>query len=608
MLRTDERALLVDLLTPPDEGYRLERAIGTTFTMHLESLLRIPLAVVGAEWRDSADPLGVMEAIRSTADRIDVFCQAGMLAVPSSPSGLLAFLEPLVHQVERPQPGHLFHPKMWLASFLHPNRERRFRFLCGSRNLTEDRAWDAVIAITGSEGASRRAVNRPLGEFLASLPPRVVNGIPDERTAAIADLAEAVRYAIWEPPEGVVDDDWLTFHWIDRGRRFSGDFAGRNHRVVISPFLNSQGISHVWPEGSCTVISRAEAFAGLGDEYITRLTKEWGAELFELDEDAAFPSDEDDALIPRWSLRGLHAKVVVIDRGYRSHLFIGSANATEAAWSGNTELVVEVVGPRKYFGTNILLMDKEGGFSSVLRPHVAQAGESPMEPTLQEQLEWALVDVAALAFHGTAKLDANELWTEHLETTKAAPKAFPGSATLTVRPLTVTKALSVAVGSKIDGTWEGLASEDITPFFALELTAGPASNRVRAACVVLADLTGGPTDRIDRLIARQVGSPEAFLRFLLLLLQLGRGETTEVAAFLGSDSDTNRGLFNWGTAGVFESLVLALAEHPRAIDDVDELVTRLASTDDGRAVLPPGWDDLWSQVLEAKDTIDGVTK
>ena len=67
MLRTDERALLVDLLTPPEPGYRLERAVGTTFTLHLQSLLRIPLAVVGSEWHDGADPLGVMEAVRSEA-------------------------------------------------------------------------------------------------------------------------------------------------------------------------------------------------------------------------------------------------------------------------------------------------------------------------------------------------------------------------------------------------------------------------------------------------------------------------------------------------------------------------------------------------------------
>ena len=120
MLRTDERALLVDLLTPPAPGYRLEHAVGTTFTMQLESLLRVPLAVVGAEMHDEVDPLGVMGPVRSSADRIDVFCQAGMLSVPSVGNALLAFLEPIVHQVRCPRPGALFHPKVWGRGPFHP--------------------------------------------------------------------------------------------------------------------------------------------------------------------------------------------------------------------------------------------------------------------------------------------------------------------------------------------------------------------------------------------------------------------------------------------------------------------------------------------------------
>ena len=84
MFRTDERTLLVDLLTPP-EGYRIERAVGTPFTMQMEALLRVPLAVLGAEWRAGADPLGVMEAVRAPADRLDGFCPAGMLAGAAQP-------------------------------------------------------------------------------------------------------------------------------------------------------------------------------------------------------------------------------------------------------------------------------------------------------------------------------------------------------------------------------------------------------------------------------------------------------------------------------------------------------------------------------------------
>ncbi|MEX0663313.1 MAG: phospholipase D family protein [Acidimicrobiia bacterium] len=605
MLRTDERALLVDLLTPPEPGYRLERAVGTTFTMQLESLLRVPLAVVGAEWRDGADPLGIMEAVRSSADRIDVFCQAGMVTIPSSSNALLAFLEPLVHQVRRPQPGHLFHPKVWLASFVHPEHERRFRFLCGSRNLTGDRAWDTVLALSGVQTGARRAVNRPLGEFVASLPERVPEGVPADRSAGVIQLAEWVRYADWEPPAGITDHDWLAFHWMDRGRRFTGDFNGTRDRLVISPFLNEQGLATVWPTGACTVVSRPESFAALGPEYLEQLRDEWEAPLFELDDNAALPDEDDEDIETRWSLSGLHAKVIVLERGFKSHVFIGSANATDAAWSGNTEFVVEVVGPRKSFGVKAVLADTDGGLLHVLRPYTGSAVEAPDEPTLQEQLEWALVDVAALTFLANARKLDDDTWVEEVKSRSNVPGAFPGNANLTARLLTYGDGVSVAANSKLDASWSGLSPDEITPFIALELTAGPTSKRVRAGCVVLATLTGDPPDRLDRLIARQVGSPEAFLRFLLLLLQIGRGESSDIAALLGDGGGADRGAFGLGSGGVLESLVLALAEHPQSIDEVDALATRLSATEEGRAVLPPEWNEFWPQILEARDRVRG---
>ena len=146
MLSPDERTLLVDLLAPPAPGYRLEHAVATTFTLHLTALLPVPLGLAGADLSTSTDPLSILQAIRNYAGLIDVFCQAGHVAVPAQRNDLLAFLEPIVHQVKAPRPGHLFHPKLWVLRYVHDDESERFRLVCGSRNLTHDRAWDAVYA------------------------------------------------------------------------------------------------------------------------------------------------------------------------------------------------------------------------------------------------------------------------------------------------------------------------------------------------------------------------------------------------------------------------------------------------------------------------------
>lgn len=101
MLAPDTRSLLLDALRPPP-GMRMSRAVALTFTLDLESLLIAPLAFAAHGLRESTDPIAVMEGVRRCADRIDVFCQTGQIAVPPTKSALLAFVEPMVHQVRRP--------------------------------------------------------------------------------------------------------------------------------------------------------------------------------------------------------------------------------------------------------------------------------------------------------------------------------------------------------------------------------------------------------------------------------------------------------------------------------------------------------------------------
>jgi len=209
MLSPEDRTLLVDLLAPPEPGFLLERAIATTFTLQLTAVLPIPLGLAGADLSSSTDPLSILQALRNYSDRIDIFCQAGHVAVPSQRNDLLPLLEQMVHQVKAPSPGHLFHPKLWVLWFVNDDGDERYRLVCGSRNLTHDRAWDVVISLEGRRTLQRRAVNRPIAEFVASLAGRV-RGLSVERKRGIAALAQGLRYVEWDRPENVIaDKDWL---------------------------------------------------------------------------------------------------------------------------------------------------------------------------------------------------------------------------------------------------------------------------------------------------------------------------------------------------------------------------------------------------------------
>lgn len=618
MLSPDDRSLLVDLLTPP-AGHVLEHAIATTFTLDLTALLPVPLGFAGMDLSAGSDPIGVLHAVRTYADRMDVFCQAGMMSVPTQGNDLLSYLEPVVHQVAAPRPGRLFHPKIWLLRFGGEDGSRAFRFVCCSRNLTHDKSWDALVCLDGRRRGRPRAVNNPIRDLVRSLPGRATHALPAGRAAAIEETAEELRYVEWERPDDTLTDNWLAFHVFGPGRRPQPNFSGRR-RLIISPFLNTEGIARLWPAGDCTIVSRAESLDALDDQARTWIA-DHAVQMLVVDDAAAVPDPESEETGTRWSLTGLHAKSYVVERDNRAHVFLGSANATDAAFDGNDEILVELVGKKAWFGVDATVgvsdpvgPKAETGFGRILRPHAL--GEPPSQDAdtdLLRRLERSLCTLAACPL--TATVDSSfepsggaaEVPLHALSLTSGGVvDGWPEEAQLTISLLTVPNAIvEHQRGTVAAHRWSPISVEDITPFVVLRLEAGSPSRPIVASSVVMARLVGDPPDRFDRMLARRLGTPGEFLQFLMLLLQLAGQEQALPEGFLSAETSNAFGMGTASGSGLLEALVTALAVQPTAIDDVGRLVERLSATEEGRAVLPPGWDDVWASIAAARAVLTG---
>lgn len=83
-----------------------------------------------------------------------------------------------------------------------------------------------------------------------SLPGRVTTALTVERTQAINDFADALRFVEWEQPDQVFGSrDWLAFHVFGPGHRTNPDLSGYR-RLIVSPFLNEAGLATAWPDGA----------------------------------------------------------------------------------------------------------------------------------------------------------------------------------------------------------------------------------------------------------------------------------------------------------------------------------------------------------------------
>ena len=81
--------------------------------------------------------------------------------------------------------------------------------------------------------------------------------------------------------------------------------------------------------------------------------------------------DEASAERPDVELRGLHAKLFVVDQGGRARVWTGSANATHGAFEGNVEFLVELEGRKKHCGIDAVIGDRDDGLTlrSLLEPY-----------------------------------------------------------------------------------------------------------------------------------------------------------------------------------------------------------------------------------------------
>ena len=89
-------------LLRPDVGYRLDFAVGMTYSLDLEALLGGPISLGLLEEGDEEQmrsPLYVLEAIRESAGKIALFCNAGSIQLPERIQSVYSLLEESVFQV-----------------------------------------------------------------------------------------------------------------------------------------------------------------------------------------------------------------------------------------------------------------------------------------------------------------------------------------------------------------------------------------------------------------------------------------------------------------------------------------------------------------------------
>ena len=351
------------------------------------------------------------------------------------------------------------------------------------------------------------------------------------------------------------------------------------------------------PGGTTHIVARPEQLDRLGPEVLddTRIS------LKVLDETADPSIAADGADLRLGVLSGLHAKFVVHDGPHTSRLLIGSANATDAAWASNVEVMLDIVGSTARIGVGATLR----ALAPILEPYATAGGEEvPPDEEAQWRLEGVLRDLATAAVTiaiGSGEPYALELWREDADQCVADQSHEPDVGVTIRWHLATRPDLGGTSLPSRDAAFRASAIElhDITPF--IVLTASDAQGR-RASSILVARIVDDVAHRRDAIIARQLTDPRSFARFLQLLLQPGRTvqllETSGAgawAAFGGSVADDGSGLL--------ELLVRATGTQHDGLEVIERVL--LQFSDEERAqTLPPGFTEVWAAVSAARQRIN----
>lgn len=613
MLSPHDRSLLLEALRPP-AGRPLDWGLFTSYSLDLTALLSLPLAFVGFERASSdevADPLVLLAAIRRNAGRLTVFCQAGEMLVPRKRPRLLHELENCVIECLPRKVTSSFHPKVALLRY--SGEGTTYRFLCASRNLTHDRSWDTLLALDGELDGGRSATeNEPLVAFFQALSGWSVRGVPDEIESRIRVLGRELGQVRFDPPSG-----FRSIKFWPTGLSESGTwpFTRRASRsVIVSPFVSDGCLERLAQmAGTPVLVSRPESLDALRPATLERYPDVRVLSEVEEVEPEAAPEPE----LQSPALRGLHAKLYVLEERDSAFVFTGSANATDAAFGGNVEMLVELEGPKARCGIDALLGRTKGATSLA---DLLTAYVPPAQPVADDAAGRALDDrlrlarIALVQSRLLGRVERGDAADQHrLALLASGERQQVAGVEVRAWPLTLPEgswARSVEESGAELAAWTGISLAALTPFIAFEARARDGDREATGRFVLNVPLHGAPDDRLDRLLEGQIGSSAEFLRLLRLMLADDLSE--EVAAEEGAgppDLATDpASLVTTATRGeiespVLESLLKTLDRDPDRLDQIAALVERLQRTPAGTALLPKGFCDAWQAIWPVRQEL-----
>lgn len=596
MLNPNERKLYLEALKPPAD-YTLDRGIATTYSLDLLTLLIVPLSLVLFDYGgedDLTDQTKMLEALQRTSDRLTIYCQRGLIAVPKIKSLLYSYLEKTVVEIDAPG---TFHPKTWLLRFTSEGQPAKYRFICLSRNLTFDKSWDTLLVLDGELTESTQTGNQPLIDYMGSLP--LLAGVASQDLDEITDELSRVKF---EAPPGFSRK--IIFWPVGIGGYKRNPLLGKADRMlIVSPFVSDKLLQDVVKKSgaSCILLSRLDSLDALQLETIGLFER-----ILILDEPDLEENDEGDEAVQENDRSDLHAKLFIIEQRNTTRVLTGSANATNAAFSINTEFMVEMRADKNVFSVDSFLLADKNLFGSVIREY--KRNDSASVDEAKAKLEAMVKEVRQQIISSNYRLEVlpgEDKGTFNLGLFHERDSLeLIAEASVKCWPITLPDSMAKDIGSleKSGLFFNNLSTVALTSFMAFDIGVCAENKKSSVQFVLNLPLVGMPEGRYENILIQIISDRNRFLRYLILLLAEDKIIQPGLIEFITKGDSGNGPIMNKliSELPLLEELIRALSRNPKKIDRIDHLVRELQKTEEGREILPEEFGLIWEPIWEAR--------
>ncbi|KEC84560.1 phospholipase D family protein [Acinetobacter sp. ETR1] len=605
MLNPSHRSLNTSFLVPP-VGMIFDEAILTTYCLDPSVVLEIPvyLSLLATDSKP-IDPYSILASIKKLKERITIFSQRGLIQVPKDrkPNPAFSYLEDMIIEIESPR-GGVFHPKIWLLRFIN-GKDIVYRLVVLSRNLTRDNSWDIALQLDGHVGKKRNPKNDPIIYFLLNTLERFQDGeLKYKKAQQMNKMTQDLIKVQWCLPEGFND---ISFYILDQGS-YPWNIKKNEKLLIISPFCSDAVLKKLASSSkTCFLLTREEEILALKPATL----KAFDQEIYTLadglvDDDYTNDDQSNNFQVKTDQIltKGLHAKAyiyeVLEDGESRTHVVVGSANATDAALrcQKNDEILVELVSEdSELINVDHFLSSMKANGYLTQYDDLSAIGDSSLsedDQLLEEIRKW----ICSTTIRGYCTFDeTSNYWNYVLNAEGMNTQNNYQDYEIKVWPITLDekRAQSWNISKTNENiVFSNLISTAISSLIAFEIRHKPRQEKVRFVLkITVSDL---PSDRDAEILRTLINNKEGFLQYLRILL--GYVYATDKIGTKNTEAD-----FNWlnrlldDETTLFEDLFVIYMKEPERLQDIQKLVQDLGGEDS--AHIPKEFIQLWNVFEQA---------